>query len=159
MGGFFRAFRCDRKRPGRLPLRFELLEDRTLLSGFATTDYVIFHGHAGGGVANPLGSPSPTGLMPSQIRHAYGFDQIGYDGTGTTIAIVDAYDDPNIANDLHQFDLQFSLPDPVFSKVNQSGGTSMPGRQRRLVQRDRSRRRMGSHHCPGSEDSARRSER
>src|SRR5437660_5892234 len=125
MGGFFHAFRCDRKRPDKLPLRFEVLEDRTLLSGFATPDYVIFHGNSGGG-ASPLGSPGPTGLMPSQIRHAYGFDQISYDGTGTTIAIVDAYDDPTIANDLHQFDLQFGLPDPVFSKVNQSGGTSMP---------------------------------
>src|SRR4029077_260635 len=98
-----------------------------LLSAFAIPDYVIFHGsNGGGGVATPYGRPGPTGVMPSQIRHAYGFDQISYDGTGTTIAIVDAYDDPNIANDLHQFDSQFGLPDPVFSNVNQSGGTSMP---------------------------------
>jgi hypothetical protein len=48
------------------------------------------------------------------------------DGSGTTIAIVDAYDDPNIANDLHQFDLRFGLPDPVFTKVNQNGGSTMP---------------------------------
>ena len=52
MGGFFHAFRCDRKRPGKLPLRFEVLEDRTLLSGFATPDYVIFHGNSGGGGAS-----------------------------------------------------------------------------------------------------------
>ncbi len=45
---------------------------------------------------------------------------------GTTIAIVDAYDDPNIANDLHQFDLQFGLPDPVLTKVNQNGGSKLP---------------------------------
>ena len=63
----------------------------------------------------------------------YGFDQITFnngtvagDGSGTTIAIVDAYDDPNIANDLHQFDAQFGLPDPVFTKVNQTGGTTHP---------------------------------
>src|SRR5581483_7133596 len=48
------------------------------------------------------------------------------DGRGTTIAIVDAFDDPNIANDLHQFDLRFGLPDPVFTKVNQSGGSAPP---------------------------------
>src|SRR4029077_12127827 len=47
------------------------------------------------------------------------------DGTGTTIAIVDAYDDPNIAGDLHQFDLAWGLPDaPSFTKVNEQGSTS-----------------------------------
>src|SRR5207244_7917247 len=59
------------------------------------------------------------------------FDQTSFtgvagDGSGTTIAIVDAYDDPKIANDLHQFDVAWGLPDPVFSKVNQTGGTTYP---------------------------------
>ena len=36
------------------------------------------------------------------------------------------YDDPNIASDLHQFDVAFSLPDPKFTKVNQNGGSPMP---------------------------------
>src|SRR5262249_52962977 len=40
------------------------------------------------------------------------------DGTGQTIAIVDAYDNPDIATDLHVFDQQFGLPDPPeFTKV------------------------------------------
>ncbi len=47
-------------------------------------------------------------------------------GAGTTIAIVDAYDDPNIANDLHQFDVAFGLPDPTFTKENETGGTTLP---------------------------------
>jgi subtilase family serine protease len=121
----------DRAR--KLHLRLEYLEDRTLLStsplGFATTNYIIEN--ATGTVA-PLGTLGPTGYTPSQIRHGYGFDQISLpggksgDGSGTTIAIVDAFDDPKIANDLHQFDLRFGLPDPVFSKVNQSGGSSLP---------------------------------
>src|SRR5437762_41574 len=71
---------------------------------------------------------------PAQIRHAYGFDRITFsngtvqgDGTGQTIAIVDAYDQPNIATDLHTFDTTFGLADPPsFTKVNQSGGTSYP---------------------------------
>src|SRR4029077_6830756 len=85
-----------------------------------------------GGVKS-FGSPGPTGLTPTQVRHAYGFDQITFsngtvtgDGRGTTMAIVDAYDDPNIASDLHQFDLQFGLPDPTFNKVNQNGGSTLP---------------------------------
>src|SRR5262249_27214220 len=83
------------------------------------------------GVA-PLGTAGPTGLTPAQVRHAYGFDQITFaggvvgDGAGQTIAIVDAFNDPNIANDLHQFDLSFGLPDPVFTKVNQTGGSTLP---------------------------------
>jgi hypothetical protein len=107
-------------------LLVELLESRELLSGF-TPDYVILP-HAG---ATPFGSAGPTGMTPSQIRQAYGFNQITFNGVagngaGATIAIVDAYDDPKIANDLHQFDLAFGLPDPTFTKVNQSGGATMP---------------------------------
>src|SRR6516165_9151617 len=63
---------------------------------------------------------------PAQIRHAYGFDQFNLDGSGQTIAIVDAYDHPSIASNLHTFDLQFGLPDPGFAKVNQYGGNTMP---------------------------------
>jgi subtilase family serine protease len=65
---------------------------------------------------------SPTGLLPAQIRHAYSFDQLtcSYTGTfgntnlcgyGQTIAIVDAYDDPNIPQDLATFSSTFGLPD------------------------------------------------
>jgi len=82
---------------------------------------------------------SPTGLLPSQIRHAYSFDQLtcSYTGTfgntnlcgyGQTIAIVDAYDDPNISKDLSTFSNQFGLPDCTsangcFVKVTPQGKT------------------------------------
>ena len=39
----------------------------------------------------------PSTLSPGQVRHAYGFDQLAYDGSGQTIAIVDAYYDRHIA--------------------------------------------------------------
>ena len=58
----------------------------------------------------------PSVLTPMQVRHAYGFDQITFnagaikgDGSGQTIAIVDAYNDPNIFNDLDVFDRQWSI--------------------------------------------------
>jgi len=61
-------------------------------------------------------------MSPAAIRHAYGFDQIALtdihgnlvtsNGAGQTIAIVDAYDDPKIASDLHAFDQAYKLPDP-----------------------------------------------
>ncbi len=64
-------------------------------------------------------SASPTGMTPAQIRHAYGFDQVGFlhkhrtipgDGRGQTIAIITAYDAPTIKNDLLVFDQKFGLP-------------------------------------------------
>jgi subtilase family serine protease len=55
-------------------------------------------------------STTPSGLTPLQVRTAYGFSQISNQGAGQTIAIVDAYDDPNIEADLGVFDATFGLP-------------------------------------------------
>lgn len=74
------------------------------------------------------------GHSPAEIRHAYGFDQIRFrngkvagDGSGQTIAIVNPFDDPTISADLHQFDVQFKLPDPPeFLKVDELGGQDLP---------------------------------
>src|SRR5262245_45822089 len=112
-------------------LWIECLETRALPSS-AQPLHILASPQGG---AAPLSSAGPVGYTPSQIRHAYGFDQITYsqgsttipgDGRGLTIAIVDAYDNPTIATDLHNFDQQFGLPDPVFTKVNQTGGSAMP---------------------------------
>ncbi|MEY4722650.1 MAG: hypothetical protein RLZZ324_163 [Candidatus Parcubacteria bacterium] len=50
---------------------------------------------------------SPTGLSPTKVRVAYGLPATG--GSGT-IAIVDAYDNPNAEADLRVFSTQFGLP-------------------------------------------------
>ncbi|HEY1603438.1 MAG TPA: proprotein convertase P-domain-containing protein [Pirellulales bacterium] len=85
------------------------------------------------GDAEPLGSSAPVGFQPAQIRHAYGFDQVSVsggivgDGSGQTIAIVDAYDTPNILSELQAFDAQFGIPDPPsFKRVAQDGSTNYP---------------------------------
>ena len=56
-----------------------------------------------------------TTLTPAQVAQAYRFDQVYFgstkgDGTGQTIAIVGAYDTPNIASDLARFNAQYGLP-------------------------------------------------
>jgi len=68
---------------------------------------------------------------PAQIRAAYGFDQLSENGAGQTIAIVDAYDDPNLASDLATFDQSFNLPGQnaagvasFLTKVNEYGNPS-----------------------------------
>jgi subtilase family serine protease len=50
---------------------------------------------------------APTGLSPTQIRAAYNLPSTGGQAT---IAIVDAYDDPTVLNDLNVFSSQFGLP-------------------------------------------------
>jgi hypothetical protein len=52
-------------------------------------------------------------FTPAQIRKAYGIDQIPNNGAGKTIAIIDAYGDASIVQDLHAFDVAFGLSDPV----------------------------------------------
>jgi len=83
---------------------------------------------------NPLASAStPAGYGPGQFHTAYNLPT-GIAAAGAkTIAIVDAYDDPNIASDLAAYDSQYGLPplgtypaSPWFRKVNQTGGASYP---------------------------------
>ena len=50
---------------------------------------------------------SPSGLDPATIRSVYNLPNTG--GSGT-IAIIDAFDDPNIESDLNVFCQQFGLP-------------------------------------------------
>ena len=62
-------------------------------------------------IANALDAP-PAGSVaytPAQIRAAYGINDLSLDGTSQTIAIVDAYDDPDIYQSVDAFDNQFGL--------------------------------------------------
>ena len=60
--------------------------------------------------ARPFASTSPSGYSPAQIQQAYGFNTLSGDGSGQTIAIIDAYDDPTIQSDLQTFINTFNLP-------------------------------------------------
>jgi subtilase family serine protease len=51
-----------------------------------------------------------VGLIPGQIRHAYGFDAIANQGAGQTIALIEAFGDPRIESDLATFNQAFNLP-------------------------------------------------
>jgi subtilase family serine protease len=83
----------------------------------------------------PNASSAPNGLSPADIMAAYGYKfSIAKDSTagkGQTIAIVDAYDNPNAEADLNKFSGQFGLPtcttaSGCFRKVDQKGGTKYP---------------------------------
>ncbi len=55
------------------------------------------------------GSVTPQGYSPSQIRTAHNLPSSG--GANTTIAIIDAFDTPNILNYFNTFSNQYGLPD------------------------------------------------
>jgi subtilase family serine protease len=72
----------------------------------------------------------PSGYGPSDLQSAYNLPSATA-GSGQTVAIVDAYDDPNAEADLAAYRSQYGLPvcttaNGCFSKVNQSGGTTYP---------------------------------
>ncbi len=63
--------------------------------------------------ARRLATYSPIGgLTPAQVTGAYGVNLLpaANQGQGTTIAIIDVYNDPNILNDTNTFSGQYNLP-------------------------------------------------
>jgi subtilase family serine protease len=108
------------KRGSRRALRaagrtMEVLEERRLLSGTVVEPLLTLA---------PSATTYSSGYTPAQISKAYGFNLVNGNGSGQTIAIVDAYRDPNAAADLHVFDQQFGLGDPNLTIVNQTGGSA-----------------------------------
>jgi len=93
----------NRRRGLRLRPQLDLLDDRCLLS---------------------------SGLTPAQVTAAYGLNAIAFttssgtvtgNGSGETIALIEAYNDPTITSDLHTFDQAYNLPDPNLKVESQSG--------------------------------------
>src|SRR4051812_3856474 len=92
----------------RMGYLMDSLEPRRLLSvTFAATTTV---NTAAGMAPTQDSAPNIQGLTPDQIRQTYGFNQVTFsnqtivgDGSGQTLAIVEAYDDKHIIEDLHTF--------------------------------------------------------
>ncbi|TML08369.1 MAG: peptidase S8 [Actinobacteria bacterium] len=120
------------KLPRPLPAHGQQRVCTAALMGLAYCDAHVVT--ADGGAA-PLATPSyQYGYTPQNLAAAYKWS----DPTGSawtwnkqTIAIVDAYDNPNAASDLAAYRSQFGLPacssaNGCFAKVNQRGGTAPP---------------------------------
>ena len=75
-------------------------------------------------------SDDPTGYGPSDIQSAYGLaSAASSSGSDETVAIVDAYDDPNAAADLATYRSYYGLSactvaNGCFTKVSQTGSTT-----------------------------------
>ncbi|KUL24484.1 S53 family peptidase [Streptomyces regalis] len=73
---------------------------------------------------------TPSGYGPSDLQNAYGLTSAAAsNGSGETIAIVDAYDDPNAEADLAKYRSHYGLSacttaNGCFKKVGQTGSTT-----------------------------------
>jgi subtilase family serine protease len=78
------------------------------------------------GFTNPYGTGAlpyaPCGYTPQQIKGAYGIS--GHDGSGQTVAIIDAYAAPTIVQDVNQWSINRGLPT---MKANQFTQIVAPG--------------------------------
>jgi subtilase family serine protease len=107
--------------------------ERPVCPGPAAEGFARCHAHV---IVDDHGSPAtstiPAGYGPAQFHGAYSLPVSA--PIAQTIAIVDAYDDPTIRNDLTRYDQTYGIPDlatcsatvtsSCFEKVNQSGATS-----------------------------------
>ena len=116
--------------------QIEAVEPRTMMSAAApaTVSPDAVYLRSATAAFTTTASPVSGSYTPAQIRTAYGFDSATFSngsvaakGAGQTIALIDAYNDPNIRADLGVFDAQFGLAAPgSFDVVNQTGGTNLP---------------------------------
>ena len=85
-------------------------------------------GHPTAQTVRPGAIPSGNGYGPSQFQAAYNLTAASAsDGSGTTVALVDAYNDPTAASDLATYRSAAGLPALTagqFTQYNQNGATS-----------------------------------
>jgi subtilase family serine protease len=78
-----------------------------------------------------------SGLSPAEVTSAYSLNAITFgtpsgstvkgDGTGETIALIEAFHDRNITSDLNTFDQAYGLPNPTLTVDNLAGNQSDDG--------------------------------
>ena len=89
-------------------------------------------GHVAAGRSKPAPAATIAGYYPSDLQSAYGLAPASSsDGSGVTVAIADAFNNPHLASDLATYRSTFGLPPCTQSSgcltiVNQSGGTKLP---------------------------------
>ena len=113
---------CPPPAPARATC-FALVREPVAAGTVGAAPYVLNDGASESGPAG--------GLTPAQLASAYEYAPTE-GGSGQTVAIVDAYDDPNIEKDLGEFDKKYKLAECTtangcFKKVNQGGeATPLP---------------------------------
>lgn len=119
--GFARCFALIRTDVGGSPpARRSAVRRKAMVVGHRTVSASV--------APNANGGPA-GGYGPTDLQSAYNLPTTG--GAGQTVAIVDAYDDPNAESDLNTYRSYFGLAactsaNGCFRKVDQNGGTTYP---------------------------------
>lgn len=99
-------------------------------AGLAACDAILHETISSSGTA--ITASTVSGYRPSNLRAAYSLPSTTA-GAGQTVAIVDAYNDPDAAANLATYRSYFGIPACTTSSgclkiVNQSGGTKLPSK-------------------------------
>src|SRR5258708_10846972 len=106
-----------------------------LLAGYSSTTTVFAKSHTSSfliqtnyltGSSHPYfqiaaDSGARSGLVPKQLRNAYKANLLKNKGHGITIAIIDAYGNPNAQSDLNSYDNAYDLPPSSITVVYPEG--------------------------------------
>jgi len=109
------------------PAALRLASPETV-AGVAGPQFSVFTCQVGAPFANPPGSQC---YDPFQMRHAYQIDSLisaGFDGTGHTIVIVDAFQNPNLVSQVAFYNSFYGLPPTNLTQIAPDGLTPfVPG--------------------------------
>ena len=97
------------RRARRFRPRWDLLDDRCMLSGYTPAQITAAYG------LNAVSFTSPSG------------GKITGDGTGQTIALIEVYHNPNLQAELDAFDAFYGLPALKLAVLNQAGSQTDTG--------------------------------
>ncbi|MFF3912560.1 peptidase S8 [Streptomyces sp. NPDC001852] len=102
-------------------------KDQMACNALQVTSGTPMSAHAESGLT---AAATPSGYGPSSLQSAYNLPS-ATGGSGQTVAIVDAYDDPSAESDLAAYRSQYGLSacttaSGCFKKVDQNGGTKYP---------------------------------
>ena len=137
MGAAARMPVCHAQRPGVAHCMAIQLLDPVVNWHGSHVSGAAGHGRPGdqpapGEVSTNAAEPAPSGYFPAELQSAYGLVSASASGGSTqTVAVVDAYNDPNAEADLAVYRSRSKLPacttaNGCFAKVNQEGGSSYP---------------------------------
>ncbi len=103
----------------------DLAISTTALNANLSALNTVFNGiNTAGNITNAAMTDQGLAYTPAQVRDAYGINSLSLDGTGQTIAIVSAYDDPAIFQAVDSYDAQFGITDSGPTLSSQYGAAS-----------------------------------
>jgi len=101
--------------PSGLPSKSKQIKVLTKVLNFMTTNYSSYSGY----------TPGPQDIFDYGIGSLW---EQGIDGAGTTVAVIEGWDDPNIGQQIASFDKVFGLPNPEIQTIFPSGDGKLPAK-------------------------------